>query len=229
MPSPAFLQKAWIKNSTLPRSSTLPVKINPITAAHLQWWQANIDPVIKTLRYAWRADHDWDWDRITFDCLTPFSRITPYHAQAFSLTLPQQTDPQGSEVVVALLKIVRGSTYPLNHQEKAVYLWYCSTAPTDALQQFLHPHGYPDTSLLPIDTAIICAYQDGDLGKIWLHADPKDPNLQTFYQTKCGMARINPALTLPGSRRYLRRNDGRYYYLDSFGAQTFTNQLTLLR
>lgn len=224
-----FVRHAWIKRTVPPQSVTIPLEVTSLTKAHLEWWNVYIDPVIKSPDCSWRADHDWEWETITWDCFGIRKRSVPYYPESYALTLPQHCDRDGFPLVVGLMKIDRRSVYPLNHEETAVFLWYCSTAPRQALVPFLGTSQHPDVGVLTIDTAAICAYQDMNEGRVWLHADPADPNLSLFYKNQGMMQLLPNGVRLPGIRRFIRRNDGRYFVLTPGDALILTNSLTPLR
>jgi len=219
MPPVAFLHQLPTKRGTL-----VPISVQPITAALIDWWHTHIQPTIARLD---RADAEWDWYMI--DGLWGITaRGLGQDPQGYAITLPSLRDPAGDPLIVALLYLARRYPYLPNRRLRACYLWYLSTAPSSALAPYLSS-GDDLPKLIGtagVDVGVCEAYHAGWQGRLGLHADPRGgAELIEFYQ-RCAMTRLPQTSRLPRGRRRLAGNDGRYLYLDEAGALSFRKRLT---
>jgi hypothetical protein len=213
----------------------IPLSVVPLETAHLQFWQERIQPVIRSLGPSRRVDWDWNWFTIT-----SFSRVTgtTFRQQPAAYTIIHHDPATQRDMVCGLVQLARRFLYLPDLALKetcrsAGFLWTCSTAPTEALQQFFYDDFIPKRlAQLCIHIAVTCAYQDRHGGRICLHAHPDAPKnaqgldlLLEFYRNgPVSMSQLDPNIEIPGLRGLLAPNDGRYFYYSEWQAMKFVEQ-----
>jgi hypothetical protein len=218
MPPVIFLDQLPTKQGTL-----VPISVQPLTVALIEWWQAHIQPHIARLD---RADAQWDWYIIDGLCGVS-GRGFGQDPRGYAITLPSLRDPAGQPLIVALLYLARRYPYLPNHRLRACYLWYLSTAPSQALTPFIaSPDDLPKlVGTAGVDVAVCEAYNAGWQGRMGTHAHRRGGLELVQFYLRCAMTLLPQTSRLPRGRR-LGGNDGRYLYLDEAGALTFRKRLT---
>ncbi|WP_169545392.1 hypothetical protein [Sneathiella aquimaris] len=192
--------------SKLPLKSTQekPVWVEQLTSSnYIDWWHQNIQPSISTQTE--RADHDWNWKRLYF-----MRRAYPQKdPQYFALC----TQGINGTVVLSLCLCLCDERFPVGDQEKALFVWYLSGAPKEALTPFIEEKQLPGLiGRGSLDTTLVKSLKKGHNGCVWLHADGRGGKKLINTYISWGMKQI------PSEVKILRfgadRNDGRYLYFD---------------
>lgn len=119
----------------------------------------------------------------------------------------------GDAVPVGLVLLSLGFPALDDHREKAVFLWYLTAAPMNALER----NGVsvnPRLLEVLVDIALVVSETQGFGGRIGLHAADEDGNpasvkLFEAYKTRCRLLSLPKDANMPG---IVRKNDGRYFY-----------------
>lgn len=212
MKIPRFVQRA----PTHEPSVFHPLRIGPITKAHLTWWDQHVQPRINTLPN--RADRGWRWNRIRMLC---HSAGLAQQVRDFAITTSSLDD--SPSIVLGFVVVATKYPFLANPRESSVFLWHCSTIPPQVLSEYLDPPLPKQLGQIAVDLAVTEAFHQGWQGRTSTHADPRGGTaLLQFYQGTCKMRLLPMHVALPTiGRRLFQDNDGRYCYLNSQNALIF--------
>lgn len=193
-------------------------------------WHKQVQPLIKKIPD--RADQQWIW---------------PLHRSATLLSgdaLGQRPRAKVLELIAAAkpeippcVMLVVVEAYPAvnDHGAQSVFVWYISPAPTEYFTAIL---GYPPdmtpkrSKLMAIgmDIAVAHSFKCGRRGYVGLHAAKEGgDDLYGWYLNDGGMTPLPKTSPLPLGIRWLRGNDGRYFYHTHKSANKVTAALSELR
>ena len=208
------------------------VRVEPMTAHHVDWWHFNIQKSINTMEcYKHRADYGWHWPRIlSLVSVTKYLGQQPY---GFTLGLPM---PNGDLLPCGLVLLVR-YPYFVDHRKKAVFLWYLTDAPRSVLRNHLETH-HPDMKDIELpkmlgsiclDIAVTHAFNTNLEGRMELHAAKEGGERLFQWYEKQGMTPVPESRRLPIGRQIGIGNDGRYFFFSSSDAIIFSEALNRFR
>ena len=161
-----------------------------------------------------RVDRNWDW-RWQIPLIT-FGGGLVRRPRMFQLCRASDAFPLG---MLALLENERSIN---DHAQSAVYVWYLTGAPDNAVRDRGAPKGITTAVL---DIAVTLSLNGPAQGRLWLHAHPVGgERLLDWYRSR-GLASVPPDTILPGPAIVGRPNDGRYLHLDEAGALEVSHRL----
>lgn len=136
--------------------------------------------------------------------------------------------PAGNAFPVGQVLVSDGYAFFPGRDEPSIFLWYLAAAPLTALHYHKIPHDFKLLRVL-VDVAIQFSFQRGYDGRLTLHAASSGIAAEdkTLYDKYCAIGLTPYALHLP--IRFVRRNDGRYFYADKSCANRLSKVLDPLR
>lgn len=199
----SFVRKAPSRASP---GAFVPVRVSSMTTGDAAWWDARVQP--RLVNRVDRADRFWSWlVMLPMAHLFQASQGRPCTPLVIWAYTPQNTLVRAAMAIL----VERFPRLDVQNGGEAVFTWFISAAPGDVLGIFgvTDP---PSLGKILVDLGIVLSMNDGNYGRIGLHADPAGGlRLNAFYGGQCGLLNLPSAATLP---RPLRRNDGRYFYTD---------------
>ena len=188
------------------------------------YWHQNIHLPFIATSPTFRLDRHWNWPRLVFWTYI-IEKLMGRNTAFFQINV---ATPSGNALPVGQLLVSDGYPFFPRLDEPSIFLWYLAAAPLTAL----HHHKIPaDFKLLRVlvDIAIQFSFQRGYDGRLTLHAASsgvaaEDKNLYDKY-CAIGLTPYAPHLPI----RFVRRNDGRYFYADELSASRLSAALDPLR
>jgi len=199
-----------------------------------RYWHQNVHLPYIAKSPDFRLDRNWNWPRLVSWCYI-HERLWGRDTAFFQINVK---DTGGFAFPVGQIFVSDGYPFFPGEDQPSIFLWYLTAAPKTALVD----HGLPpDLKLMRplVDIAIQFGFQRGYNGLLTLHAatcrsllkDKKfatkeDMDLYSKYEKGvCLIPYAEPSLFI----RWLRRNDGRYFYTDENRALDLTTKLDYLR
>ena len=188
------------------------------------YWHQNIHLPFIATSPTFRLDRHWNWPRLVFWTYI-IEKLMGRNTAFFQINV---ATPSGNALPVGQLLVSDGYPFFPRLDEPSIFLWYLAAAPLTALH---HHKISADFKLLRVlvDIAIQFSFQRGYDGRLTLHAASsgvaaEDKNLYDKY-CAIGLTPYAPHLPI----RYVRRNDGRYFYADELSASRLSAALDPLR
>jgi hypothetical protein len=164
-----------------------------------------------------RADHDWNWNRITPITFGLGGRRRP---RMFQLCLAVDDFP------LAMMSLLANERWIGDQSQSAVYLWYLAAAPAKAVEQ----RGAPKLlTAAKLDVAVSVSLNGATQGRLWLHAAPEGGEKLLGWYDRQGLERVPIEATLPGPIVLGRSNDGRYFRLTPTIAEVVSSGMNVYR
>jgi len=187
------------------------------------WHQTIHLPFIATSP-TFRLDRQWNWPTLV-SWTYIIEKIMGRNTAFFQINV---ATPAGNALPVGQVLVSDGFPFFPGLGEPSIFLWYLAAAPLAALRYHKIPHDFKLLRAL-VDVAIQFSFQRGYDGRLTLHAASggvaaEDQNLYDKYYA---IGLIPYALHLP--IRFVRRNDGRYFYADQSCANRLSKVLDPLR
>lgn len=162
------------------------------------WNQQIHSPYITKARD--RADANWDWNRILRQCKTIGVRRG---------LLVFQIAHRDTATPLAMVVLLADERWPLDHSQPAVFAWYLSGAPSEAVQSIGEPKCLMRAAM---DVALTVSLNGKADGRLWLHAAPEGGRRLLEWYAGFGLQPISKNIRLPAFP--IRQNDGGYFMTD---------------
>jgi hypothetical protein len=223
-----YAKRVWDPSS----STWVEIAIVHMTPEHAQYWDAVIQPAIRTIgdqerregKKHSRADHYWRWPRLRV--LLPLAQsLIKRRCRALTVLLqrdliwqePWQGPPKREDdpkaIPAAMILLIESYPWllPTTRTRHSTFTWFIAAAPKKVLQE-LGVVATPSLGSILIDTALITSITLGYQGRMWLHADRRGgQRLFDFYSKKCNLLNVSDGFPLPSGSL----SDGRHFYATS--------------
>ncbi|ELB2035716.1 TPA: hypothetical protein ACVU4C_001000 [Vibrio parahaemolyticus] len=200
------------------------ITITEATMKHIEFWHENVQKTY-VKKDDKRADKKWNWvwNFKFYKRLMGLLRQSP---KCYCICM----NKRGRFIPLGLVLLAGEYPYLENHEENSSFIWYLTTAPKAFLLNYLDEKEIPDISNITVDIGVTLSFQNSHEGKMGLHAAPEGGQWLIDFYEGCSLKQLDPDARLPnGIRKFIAKNDGRYFYFDSQSAFAFSTSLDSLR
>jgi len=234
-----YAKRVWDSSS----STWVEIAIVHMTPEHAQYWDAVIQPAIRTIgnqerregKKPSRADHNWHWTRIRV--LLPLAQsLIKRRCRALTILLrrdriwqepweagPPKPEDEPKAIPAAMVLLIESYPWllPTARKRQSTFTWFMAAAPKKVLQG-LGVFATPSLGSILLDTALITSMALGYRGRMWLHANRRGgQRLFDYYSKKCNLLNVSDGFPLPSGSL----SDGRHFYATSKIAKQLVNGL----
>ena len=192
---------------------------------YVRYWAKHIQPIISKDQS--RPDRNWDWLTI-FGKTSVVTRLASFLGQRQKTYCIIARDLKGISFPIGLLHLVQGYRWVLDHNDKSTFLWYLAAAPRSVIDERFAIR--PRMMAAFIDIGLVVSMNDGNEGRVFLHADPAGGSKLEASYVRGGMVRANAKAKLSSARKVLARHNERktgvadvYFYVDEPRARSLLN------
>lgn len=199
----------------------LPIQIKEANAEVLNYWHKNVQLAFINKMVDTRADGGWNWPKIVRRN-SIIANVRGQRPKCYSAGVVIK----GRFIPLSLVFLAENYPALYDKSQNSSFIWFMASAPESFFTTVMSHPKIASFGKICIDIGVTSSINNLNRGVIGLHAAPEGGSkLIDYYESKCDLKSLDKNVSIS----LIRRNDGRYFYLDPNSAFNFSHNHDHLR